>query len=68
MIKACIFDLDGTLLDTIESIRYYANKALSNHGIHGITLAQTKIFVGNGALELIKRSMNAAGVDTEGIE
>jgi beta-phosphoglucomutase-like phosphatase (HAD superfamily) len=29
MIKACIFDLDGTLLDTLDSIKYYLNAALA---------------------------------------
>ena len=30
--KAVIFDLDGTLLNTIDTITYYSNKALSKFG------------------------------------
>ena len=33
MIKLCIFDLDGTVLDTVHTIAYYGNYALSKHGI-----------------------------------
>ncbi len=68
MIKACIFDLDGTLLDTIESIRYYLNKTLAVYGIAPITREQTKVFVGEGALNLTKRALRADGVDTDSLE
>ena len=33
MIKACVFDLDGTLLDTLSTIAYYGNLALNKFGI-----------------------------------
>ena len=29
MIKACIFDMDGTVSNTINSITYFANKSLT---------------------------------------
>lgn len=32
MYKACIFDLDGTLLNTLDTIAYYSNKALEHFG------------------------------------
>ena len=32
MYKACIFDLDGTLANTVESIAYVANKVLKKFG------------------------------------
>ena len=59
LIKYCIFDLDGTLLNTIDTIAYYVNNALQNHGREPITIAQAKRFVGDGASELIHRSLNA---------
>lgn len=40
MYKACIFDLDGTLLNTLPTIAYYSNKALKKFGFHEITTAQ----------------------------
>ena len=33
MIKLCIFDLDGTVLDTVGTIAYYANQALEKTGL-----------------------------------
>ena len=68
MIKACIFDLDGTLLDTVKSLQYFLNRALSKNAIPQITEEQTKFFVGEGALTLTRRAMNAGGVDTESLE
>jgi beta-phosphoglucomutase-like phosphatase (HAD superfamily) len=37
MIKCCIFDLDGTLLNTISTITHYVNRALGEHLIEGIS-------------------------------
>lgn len=33
MYKACIFDLDGTIADTVESIAYVGNKTLKEFGL-----------------------------------
>ena len=33
MIKACIFDMDGTVVNTINSIAYFANNALCEAGL-----------------------------------
>lgn len=68
MIKACIFDLDGTLLDTLKSIRFFLNKTLDEFGIPNISEEQTKVFVGDGALKLVRRAMRAGGIDTESLE
>ena len=64
LIKLCIFDLDGTLLDTVESIRFYMNKVLESRGINGISSEQTKVFVGEGVRVLSARALTAAGIDT----
>ena len=53
MIKCAIFDLDGTLLDTITTITYYANLVLNKEGIREISEEECKYFVGNGAKKLI---------------
>ena len=43
MIKAAIFDLDGTLGDTVESIAYSGNRALADWDIHRFPLRVTNI-------------------------
>lgn len=54
MTKLMIFDLDGTILDTIHTIAYYANNALKAHGITEIDTEDYKYLVGKGARNLIK--------------
>ncbi len=61
MYQTCIFDLDGTLTDTLESITYSVNLTLQELGLSGITRAQCKEFIGNGARYLIRESLKAAG-------
>lgn len=61
MYKACIFDLDGTLTDTLESLSYSVNATLKELGLGQITDEQCKAFVGNGARCLIEKSLQAAG-------
>lgn len=69
MIKCCIFDLDGTVLDTVTTITYYVNVILKKHGIEPITADECKYFVGNGAYKLIERSLNSKGIyDAERIQ
>lgn len=61
MYKACIFDLDGTLTDTLESLTYSVNKTLKELGFPCITEEQCRQFVGSGARALMKRALIAAG-------
>ncbi len=61
MIKCCIFDLDGTLLDTVNSIAHFVNKTFQNHGIDTVTADECKYFAGNGAKTLIKRALESRG-------
>ena len=68
MIKLCIFDLDGTLLDTLQSIRYFLNLALAENGFSEIDLAHTRAFVGNGVKILARRSMAHSGADVDTAE
>lgn len=65
MVKACIFDLDGTLTDTIESLTYSVGETLMEMGLPPITREQCQSFVGNGAAYLLDKSIRAAG-DTKG--
>ena len=61
MYKACIFDLDGTLTDTLESLTYSVNATLKELGLGQITDMQCKAFVGSGARCLIEKALQAAG-------
>lgn len=55
--KACIFDLDGTLSDTLNSIAYFGNKALQRCGLNKIPVEQYKVLAGNGAKTLVRRML-----------
>ncbi len=57
MIKAVIFDLDGTLLDTSRDIQKVLNHALGKFSLPPISLKQTISFVGDGAKKLIERAV-----------
>jgi len=53
--KAAIFDLDGTLLDTVEDLAYSVNKALEENGYPTHATEKYFHFVGGGAKNLIKQ-------------
>ncbi len=55
--KAIIFDLDGTLLDTIRDLHSATNYALRKYGFSERTLAEINSFVGNGLGMLIRRAV-----------
>jgi len=55
MIKYCIFDLDGTLLNTLDTITYYVNRSLEREGLEAASREECRLAVGNGAGELIRR-------------
>lgn len=63
--EAIIFDLDGTLLNTINTIEYYCNKSLAAYGFGAHGVEEYKLFVGNGARLLIERAMNSERTPTE---
>lgn len=65
MKKAVIFDLDGTLADSLESMQYCSNYAIGTCGFPEIPLEKFKIFVGDGAETLIRRCLAYSG-DVEG--
>lgn len=61
MYRACIFDLDGTLTDTLESLTYSVNETMKEIGLSEITSEQCREFVGNGARVLIEKTLKASG-------
>ncbi len=65
MIKLIIFDLDGTLADTILDIRDGLNGMLNELGFPQVTEKQTLSNINNGALELVRRSLPERFRDNE---
>lgn len=61
MYKLCIFDLDGTLTDTLESLSFSVNATLKELGLPAIREERCRQFVGNGARVLMERSLIEAG-------
>lgn len=57
MKTAILFDLDGTLLDTLEDLLDATNYALTTCGYPKRTLGELRMFVGNGALNQIRMSL-----------
>ena len=55
--KIAIFDLDGTILNTIEDLADSLSYALEKNGYPKRTVAETQSFVGNGLLMLVKRAL-----------
>lgn len=58
MIKALIFDLDGTLLNTLEDLKDSTNYALRYFGYPERSLEEVRCFVGNGVAKLIERAIS----------
>lgn len=59
MYRACIFDLDGTLASTLNSIAYFANSALERCGYPRIQNEKYRYLVGNGADKLMNNMLTA---------
>ena len=65
-----IFDLDGTLLDTLDDLMDSCNYALSTIGAPSRTKAEIRRFVGNGIRNLMKQWFPEISVgvgETEGL-
>lgn len=55
--KTFIFDLDGTLLDTLGDLAAAVNYALREHGMPEHSIDDVRRFVGNGVRKLMERAM-----------
>ena len=65
MIDTVIFDLDGTLLNTLEDLKDSTNYALNKFGYPQRTLEEVRKFVGNGVRKLIERAIPEGSGDPE---
>lgn len=61
--KAVIFDLDGTLLNTIEDITDSMNSALISQNLEPYTVEDYKYFVGDGVDNLVKKALKNQSAD-----
>lgn len=61
MIKACVFDLDGTLSYTLDSMAYVANEVLSSLELKTLPVENFKYYCGEGASVLVQRCLKDAG-------
>lgn len=60
-----LFDLDGTLLDTLQDLLDATNYALELHGYPQRTLTELRRFVGNGAMNQIRLSLPEGSTQEE---
>lgn len=68
MIKAVIFDLDGTLVNSLFDLAAACDYALSQKGFPTHTVEEYKYFIGNGIPKLIERSLPEINRDAKTIE
>lgn len=57
MIDTIIFDLDGTLLNTLEDLTNSVNYVMGRYGLPMHTIEEIRSYVGNGAAKLIERAI-----------
>ena len=55
--QIAVFDLDGTLLDTLEDLYLATNSALESHSMPRRSRDEVRMFVGNGVEMLIRRAV-----------
>ena len=55
--RAAVFDLDGTLLDTLQDLGACADEALRQYGFPGHTPDEYRSYIGNGIPKLIARAV-----------
>lgn len=67
-VKAILFDLDGTLLDTIGDLALSMNNVLKMHGWPQHDTKAYKYFVGSGIRNLVTRALPEAKRDNETVE
>ena len=61
-VRAVVFDLDGTLVDSAPDLHAAALATLAEAGLPPITSAQTRAFIGNGVPKFVDRMMDAHGL------
>ena len=65
ILKAIVFDLDGTLADTAADIREALVRALATEGLPPVGLASVRLMIGGGPRLLVVRALDRIGVDDD---
>ena len=60
MLNTIVFDLDGTLLDTLADLANSVNYALRTHQLKERTLSEVRQFLGNGIRYLMEHAVDGA--------
>jgi len=61
MAKAVVFDLDGTLIDSLPDIAFAFNQLLLENGRRQLPPEEVRVMVGDGAATLVRRGFEATG-------
>jgi phosphoglycolate phosphatase len=65
-VRGIVFDLDGTLVDSLADIAQAMNRAFAELSLPPVTAEQVRPAMGNGALELVRESVRAVAPDRTG--
>ncbi len=68
MVKAVIFDLDGTLLNTLEDIHNVVNRVMMLNCLPSRTVQEVKAAVGSGVTELVRRLFPSGELSAKRVE
>ena len=63
-----VFDLDGTLIDSVPDLQAAVNAILSSHGLRHISMEETEAFIGDGMPKLCERALEATDGPEEILE
>ena len=61
MVRCCIFDLDGTLVNSVYAIQRSVNQTLESFGLEPISVEEAKQYAGEGYKKLMERALKARG-------
>ena len=62
--RILLFDLDGTLIDSIQGTQLALNRLLSSHGFRHVTRQAVQTYIGNGPTVLVDRALHAASPES----
>lgn len=63
--RVILFDLDGTLIDSVPDIAASANQLLAREGLNALTVDEVRAMIGHGIRMLTKRIYAARGQDLD---
>lgn len=64
--QAMLFDLDGTLIDSVADIAKSVNILLAKENLATLSVDEVRAMIGNGMAKLVERAFAARGIDLDG--